>query len=222
LVLAVGCSSPQRPAPVVPVANATPPAADVTDIAKARARQCATLQHSGKPEFRAHAEAIASYVARFLTAPDGTFYVSQDADVGAHDDHAAFVDGHRYYASNERERLQLGQPDIDRHVYAAENGLMIAVLVAWFEASHDERALGAARRAADAILASHVEVAGCVLHDAKSSDKVHFLADAAAFGNALTRLFLVTREPSYLAGADRRGPRVAFRRYGGHVLWSRR
>jgi uncharacterized protein len=158
---------------------------------------------SKAPAFRADAEAIARYVARFLTAPDGTFYVSQDADVGAHDEQAAFVDGHRYYATGEKERLALGVPDVDRHVYAAENGLMIAALTDLFEATRDPAALATARRAADAILASHVEASGGVLHDAQSSDKVHFLADGASFGRALARLFLVTREPSYLAAARR-------------------
>ena len=160
------------------------------------------FQSSKQPAWRVHAEAIARYVARFLTAPDGTFYVSQDADVGAHDEHAAFVDGHRFYASSEPERLALGMPDIDRHVYARENGLMIAALSDLFDATGDSRALSAARRAADAILASHVEADGRVRHDAKVQ-KLHFLADGAAFGRALTRLFLVTREPSYLAAAER-------------------
>jgi uncharacterized protein YyaL (SSP411 family) len=158
---------------------------------------------SKQPEFRADAEAIQSYVARFLTAPDGTFYVSQDADVGAHDEHAAFVDGHEYYASSESQRLALGLPDIDRHVYAAENGLMIAALCRLFEATRSEVALGAARRAADAIIASHVDESGAVLHDAKSSDKVHFLADGAALGRGLLRLFVVTQDAKYLATARR-------------------
>jgi hypothetical protein len=171
-------------------------AANLTAYARA-------FQASNEPAFRAYAESIASYVARFLTAPDGTFYVSQDADVGAHDDHAVFVDGHRYYSSPESKRLALGQPDVDRHVYAAENGLMIAAHTTLFEATHDDRALAAACKAANAIVGSHVEASGSVLHDAKSSDKVHFLADAAAFGHALTRLYLVTHDPRYLAAAER-------------------
>jgi uncharacterized protein YyaL (SSP411 family) len=158
---------------------------------------------SKEPAYRADAESIAGYVARFLTGPDGTFYVSQDADVGAHDEHVAFVDGHRYYASNERTRLAFGLPDVDRHVYAAENGLMIAALCRLFEATHDPATVVSARRAADAILASHLEVRGTVLHDAKSSDKVHFLADGAAFGRALVRLYSVTREVKYLSAARR-------------------
>src|SRR5450432_3690483 len=160
------------------------------------------FQISKLPAWRADAEAIANYVARFLTSPEGTFYVSQDADVGAHDELAAFVDGHRYYASAERDRLKLGMPQVDRHVYAAENGLMIAALVELFEATHDEHALIVARRAADAILASHVEPSGGVLLDPKSTERAHFLADGAAFGKALARLSIVTHEPSYLAAAE--------------------
>lgn len=158
---------------------------------------------SKRPELRADAEAIAGYVARFLTAPDGTFYVSQDADVGAHDEHAVFVDGHEYYASSESQRLRLGLPDIDRHVYAAENGLMIAALCRLFEATHSAAVLTAARRAADAIVSSHVDANGGVLHDATSSDKVHFLADGAALGRGLVRLFVVSQDARYLETAQR-------------------
>ena len=161
------------------------------------------FQLTEEPELERDARAIADYVARFLTSPEGTFYVSQDADVGAHEEHAAFVDGHVYYASNESARLKLGIPDVDQHVYAAENGLMIAALCALFEATQNPRALASARRAADAILASHLEASGRVLHDAKSSDKVHFLADAAALGRALVRLYALTHDASYLRAAQR-------------------
>ncbi|MEO8902832.1 MAG: DUF255 domain-containing protein [Polyangiaceae bacterium] len=161
------------------------------------------FQSSQQPEFRRDAQAIAGYVARFLTSPIGTFYVSQDADVGAHDEHARFIDGHVYYASNEHERLALGVPDIDRHVYAFENGLMIAALCRLFGATGSEAALAAARKAADAILNSHVESGGTVLHDATSSDKVHFLADGAAFGRGLLRLYSVTHDAKYRSAAER-------------------
>lgn len=161
------------------------------------------FQSSHEPAFRADAEAIFRYVARFLTSPNGTFYVSQDADVGAHDDRARFVDGHKYYTSNERERLALGMPDIDRHVYAFENGLMIAALCRLYSATGNESALAAARKAADALLISHVEPRGTVLHDATSSDKVHFLADGAAFGRGLLRLYSVTHDAKYRAAAER-------------------
>ena len=155
------------------------------------------------PELERDARAIADYVARFLTSPEGTFYVSQDADVGAHDEHATFVDGHVYYASNESARLKLGSPDVDQHVYAAENGLMIAALCSLFEATEDPRALSSARKAADAVMASHLEASGRVLHDAKSSDKVHFLADAAALGLGLVRLYAVSHDAAYLQAARR-------------------
>jgi uncharacterized protein len=161
------------------------------------------FRSSKQAVFRRDAEAIASYVARFLTAPNGAFYVSQDADVGAHDEHAAFVDGHKYYASSEGERQKLGVPDVDRHVYAADNGLMIAALCRLFEATHSDAALTAARRAADAISTSHLESDGRILHDAASSDRVHFLADGASFGRALLRLFAITGDAKYLATARR-------------------
>ncbi len=150
---------------------------------------------------RTDAESFARYVTRFLTAPDGTFYVSQDADVGTHDERAPFIDGHRYYAGNESERLALGVPDVDRHVYAAENGLMIGALCSLFVATRADSALASARRAADGLLLSHVEPDGRVLHDAQASDKVHFLADGAALGRGFVALYRVTQDAKYLNAA---------------------
>jgi len=48
--------------------------------------------------FREDARKLEQYLAHFLTAPDGTFYANQDADLNAHAPDAPFVDGHVYYA----------------------------------------------------------------------------------------------------------------------------
>jgi uncharacterized protein len=54
------------------------------------------------PGALAVARGIASYLDRFLSAPDGEFFTNQDADVGAHG--GAFVDGHSYYAHDDAGR----------------------------------------------------------------------------------------------------------------------
>src|SRR5207302_6802521 len=41
-------------------------------------------------------KSVVRYVTTFFSSPDGGFYTNQDADVGAHDEKAAFVDGHDY------------------------------------------------------------------------------------------------------------------------------
>jgi hypothetical protein len=149
-----------------------------------------------RPDVLADAHDIVSYVERFLTSPEGTFYANQDADVGAHDEHARFVTGHAYYAMDEKGRLAVGQPWIDTHVYAYENGLMIAALVDLARDAGDDATLARARRAADSLLATHVDETGAVAHDSQA-DHVRFLADAASLGRACAMLYEATHDAHY-------------------------
>ncbi len=142
---------------------------------------------SGDRRYLGWARAISSYVERFLTAPRGAgFYVSQDADVGAHDRQSRFVDGKIYYAKSEPERLKLGLPRVDSHVYAEESGLMLGALAALGRAG-DGAATARGLRVARKLLKSHVLPDGRVKHAAKDTGRYH-LADAACLGLGLVRL----------------------------------
>jgi uncharacterized protein YyaL (SSP411 family) len=153
------------------------------------------------------ARRIASYMLRVLRSPEGTFYVSQDADVGAHDPAARFVDGHVFYAKGDAGRRALGQPWVDTHVYAYENGLAISALCALFEAAREPADLEAARRAADALIASHLSPDGRVRREAGAKGPT-LLADAASLGRALIQVGQLTGEPRYLDAATRIGKTV--------------
>jgi uncharacterized protein YyaL (SSP411 family) len=155
------------------------------------------------PALLRDAQSIARYITTLLSNKDGGFLVSQDADVGAHDPKATFVDGHVFYGKDDAGRRALGMPRVDEHVYAFENGLAIAALCTLHEASRDEAALGKARRAADLVLRGHITPDGGVRHAADTSSKVVYLADAASFGRALARLAEVTGEASYREAAVR-------------------
>lgn len=160
-----------------------------------------------EPSLLDSAERIAAYVDRFLTSERGTFYVTQDADVGTHDRSQRFVDGNVYYARDEPGRLALGIPWVDTHVYAYENGLMIVALDDLYEASQNSLYLARAQRAADALIDSHIQPDGAVRHDADSAQTVRFLADAAGLGWALARLATRVQPPDererYLRAAER-------------------
>ncbi len=149
-----------------------------------------------RPDVLTDAHDIVRYVDRFLTSPDGTFYTNQDADVGAHDEHARFVTGHAYYAMDEKGRLAAGVPWVDTHVYAYENGLMIAALVDLARVAGDDAALARARRAGDSLLATHVDGTGAVAHDPQNGH-VRFLADAASLGRACAVLYEATHDAHY-------------------------
>jgi uncharacterized protein YyaL (SSP411 family) len=145
-----------------------------------------------------------AYVTRFMTGPDGGFYTTEDADLNAHEPGKTFVDGHVYYAKNEKDRLALGVPRIDAHEYGSENGLMIAALATYYEATHDAAALAAAEKAAARVLASHAAPGGGVFHDvARPEVKWAYLADNAAMAWGLVRLFEVTGKSEHVEAASR-------------------
>jgi len=159
---------------------------------------CARVyQVTSNETFLADARKIDRYIEEFLTATNGGFFATQDADLNAHEKDKAFVDGHTYYALDDARRRKLGIPRIDTHVYARENGLAIAALCTLYDVSHDDAVLKRARRAADAILASHVTDEGSVWHDADRKTGPFYLADAAAFGWGLTRLAEMTGDAKY-------------------------
>ncbi|MCB9584618.1 MAG: thioredoxin domain-containing protein [Polyangiaceae bacterium] len=153
------------------------------------------------PRFLKWAAAIARYVDRFLAAPNSAgYYVSQDADVGAHDRGSRFVDGKIYYAKSEAERLKLGVPRVDTHVYAEESGLWLSALAALGQAGERsalERALPTARN----LMKSHVLPDGRVKHAAKGSGRYH-LADAASLGFAYVRLAAALRDTDAAAASE--------------------
>jgi uncharacterized protein YyaL (SSP411 family) len=88
---------------------------------------------------------------------------------------------------------------VDEHVYAYENGLMIAALVSLHEAEGSKgttQPLAKAERALDRVLQSHVD-AGSVKHDASDTSSVRYLVDAAGLGRGACRVAEVTKDPEY-------------------------
>jgi uncharacterized protein YyaL (SSP411 family) len=154
--------------------------------------QAANLEAYARAYARTHdaslladANGIARYMGTFLSSSEGAFLVSQDADAGAHDDKARFVDGDVYYRLGDRERRALGMPRVDDHVYGHENGLALAAFVTLYEAAKDPAVLARARLAAEVVQRKLVGPDGAVK---RTSQGARYLADAAALGRALARL----------------------------------
>jgi len=158
------------------------------------------------PQWLTTAQRVRGFVDRFMTTPDGAFATTMDADLHAHEPGKPYLTGRAYYALDDAHRRALGIPRVDASEYARENGLAIAAYVTLYEASGDATALAAAERAAARILATHATGRGGVTHgpaaDAPSGE-VLYLADNAAFGFALARLYEATKDPSYLEAARR-------------------
>lgn len=146
------------------------------------------------PRHARAATATMNYLANFLSAPDGSFLVSQDADLVPGEHSAA------YFAQGDAARRRQGMPRIDHHVYARENGLAIEALAIWAAASGDRHAAALARRAAEVMLATRTLPDGGFRHDARDVAGP-YLADSLAMSRALLALYSLDGERRWLDAA---------------------
>ncbi len=146
------------------------------------------------PRYLQAAKEIDGYMTHFLLAPEGGFYVSQDADLNAR------IDGEHYYALDDSARRKLGLPRIDKHLYARENGWAISGLAAASDATGDSGALEAAERAARWVLANRALPGGGFRHDEKDRGGP-FLGDTLAMGQAFISLYASTGDRAWLKDA---------------------
>jgi uncharacterized protein len=147
------------------------------------------------PQYLAAAQNVHRYVRNFLTSPEGAFYVSQDADL---------VDGKHsaiYFALDDAKRRALGTPHIDKHLYARENGWMIAALCEFYAVTGDAKTLEEAERSAHWIIAHRRRVGGGFSHGEHDAAGP-YLADTLAMGNALLALYEVTGDRVWLNGSE--------------------
>lgn len=153
---------------------------------------------SGDPRWLAHAEDVRRYVRAQLTAPDGTFFTSQDADLAE-----PHVPGPDYYARDDAGRRALGVPRIDRRVYASTNGMLIEALAQLSVATGEAGPLSEASAAAEQILATHRHPSGLLQHEAGADAPLLHLADQAHMLAALVALHQASAQPRWLEEAVR-------------------
>jgi hypothetical protein len=105
-----------------------------------------------------------------------------------------------YFRLSDSERRAKGIPRIDTHVYARENGWMIAALCADYAATGDASALAEARRAADWI-AAHRSLPGGGFRHGDADVAGPYLGDTLAIGQAYLALYNVTGDRKDLKAA---------------------
>ncbi len=149
----------------------------------------------GDPADRAMGEAILRYLRTFLRSPEGAFYVSQDADL-VPGEHSA-----DYFALDDAARRARGVPRVDRHLYARENGWVIAALAQWSTATGDATARADAERAARWVVENRARPDGGFRHDERDGAGP-YLGDTLAAGRAFLALHQLTQEPEWLARAE--------------------
>lgn len=149
----------------------------------------------GDARYLQAARAIHRYVAAFLLSPEGAFYASQDADLirGQHSE--------GYFALTDPERRKLGIPQVDKHLYARENGWIIQGLAALYAAGGDTAALDQARGAARWVLDNRAMEGGGFRHD-QTDAAGPYLEDTLAMGRGFLALYQVTGEREWLRHAE--------------------
>ncbi len=146
------------------------------------------------PEYLAAAENVHRYVRRFLTSPEGAFYVSQEGDVEGRDSVA-------YFALDDAKRRAFGVPRVDQHRYARENGWMINALCALYAVTGDTATLQEAERSARWLIASRSLAGGGFSHGAHDSAGP-YLGDTLAVGQGFLALYEVTGDREWLKRAQ--------------------
>jgi uncharacterized protein len=149
----------------------------------------------GAREYLETARSIQAYIERFLTSPEGAFYAGQAGKPDGGIDEAA------YFKLNDAERRKLGMPEVDRRIFARDNGLAIAALARVYDATGDEHAIERAIRAAEWIIA-HRKLPGGGFMSGEDNAKGPRLGDSVAMGQAMLELYASTGDEKWLAEAE--------------------
>lgn len=148
-----------------------------------------------EPRYLKAAQRIAAYLEEFLSAPDGSFYVSQDADL------KPGQKAHDYFVLDRAARLQQGLPRVDKHRYARSAGLAAEALLALHQASGETHYRERAQRAIQWALKERRLWGGGFRHD-RFDVSGPYLGDTLAMGRALLMLYRVTQDKIWLTRAQ--------------------
>ncbi len=147
------------------------------------------------PEYLQAAQSAHRFVHNVLSdGPTGVFFVSQDADIRDGEDNEA------YFKLDDKGRRAQGIPRIDKHVYARENGWMIAALCELYAATGDASALSEVQHATQWIVAHRSLGDGGFRHD-DADAAGPYLGDTLAMGEAFLALYNVTGDRNDLNAA---------------------
>ena len=146
------------------------------------------------PRYLTAANSIFGYIEGFLCAPDGGFFVSQDADASRE------VSGRDFYPHDDAERRKLGMPKIDTHEYARETGWAIRALAKFYDVTGNEQALQSAEKGAHWALANRRFSSDGFRHD-KQDRGGPYLDDNLAMSQAFLALYRSTGDRRWLNDA---------------------
>lgn len=139
--------------------------------------------------------AIASYLDEFMTAPNGGFYTSQDADL------LPGQKSHQYFASDRSTRLKLGLPRIDKNQYTAQSAMAMEGLIELYRVSGKNQYLS---RVVEALkwVSSNRRLAGGGFRHAEQDPAGPYLDDNLYMGRTYLKLFEITNDTKWLKRAQ--------------------
>jgi uncharacterized protein len=148
------------------------------------------------PSYRNAALAIHKFLNTFLLSSSGAFYTSQDADV-IEGQHSA-----EYFRLDDVSRRKQGVPQVDKHVYARENGWAINGITSLYAATSDQQYLEEAVRATRWIVENRSLPGGGFRHDLKNAAGP-YLGDNVAMARAFLSLYGATGDREWLVDAQK-------------------
>jgi uncharacterized protein YyaL (SSP411 family) len=142
------------------------------------------------------AQKLYNYLTTFLSAPDGGFYVSQDADVSAK------MTGKQFYEKNDAARRAAGMPKIDVHEYSRETGWAVRALCKYYDVTGDTAALTRAERGGKWAVSARQIPGGGFTHAADDTTLAGpFLDDNISMTQAFLALYRSTGNREWLKAA---------------------
>jgi uncharacterized protein len=138
---------------------------------------------------------VAAYVKYFLQDRDGGFYAGQAGYV------ERLPDSEKYFSKDDRGRRELGIPTIDKHIYARENGRLIAGLCKLYLITSDRSFLQDAERSAQWVI-KHRALPGGGFSHSYHDDGGPYLVDSLEMGRAFLALYMATHSVSWLKRAE--------------------
>lgn len=149
----------------------------------------------GDVRYRQAIAAIAGYLTEFLSAPDGGFYPSQDADLVSGEKATA------YFAKSRAARLTEGLPRVDPHEYTAQTAMAMEGLLDAYQATGNRQYFFRAMAGLDWVL-RHRRLEGVGFrHDARDVAGP-YLADNLFMARVYLALYRITRAPIWLTHAE--------------------
>jgi uncharacterized protein YyaL (SSP411 family) len=156
----------------------------------------------GNPAYLQSAIKIYNYLEKYLSSPDGAFYTSQDADV------VRGQTSSNYFSLDNAGRLKQGVPNIDKHIYARENGWAINAIVTLYMVTGDKQYLDRAIKAADYIVKNRSLPDNSYRHD-ESDAAGPYLGDTLYMGRAFLALYAATQDKKWLIYAQETADAIA-------------